>query len=294
MPPAPTSPLPKLVLPFLDQPGNDLAIVPGIPTADECLQRCLGTSGCAGVVHGPAPQTCWLKAIMPNLGVTFTGPGAGQRTIARIGNGAFGSTLQGGVPLLNSMALVSPNGQWAFLMQTDNNAVVYDLSAGKATWATGTAGKGQGPAFVSMEADSALKVRDQTGGSIWASGTAGGTAAPYTLSLQDGGVLVVTTAAGSPVWTSAGGALVTNPPATAAPVTVATIVGPAGTITITQSQLDQRVYMDAGTRYSSITVAAGYLMYLSGPNYHSGAVSSGTWNTTFTNYDTAVVSKKPA
>jgi hypothetical protein len=103
-----------------------------------------------------------------------------------------GQTLKGET----SDAIVSKNGFFRAVMQTDCNFVVYN--APRALWASGTQGRGSG-CFVAMQGDGNLVVYTQGGVPVWASGTNGNANAEVVM--QDDGNLVVY-AGGRALWAS--------------------------------------------------------------------------------------------
>jgi hypothetical protein len=94
--------------------------------------------------------------------------------------------------------LVSSNGKYTAMMQSDGNFVIYAGSS--AIWATGSNGKGVAPYKLAMQADVNLVVYGSSN-AIWASGPRGGTA-PYTLIMQDDGNLVIYDSSNRAVWAS--------------------------------------------------------------------------------------------
>ena len=263
----------QVFLPFLDMAGSDLAGSPvtGVATASSCLNLCSTTPGCVGVSYGPSLQSCWLKSSFGNAGLSFTGSGAAKRILGSSAS-VIGSTLQQSVSLAAGSALADVNGNWALLMQSDNNLVIYNLSTGTPAWSTGTQGRGSGAAYVTLQPDSNLNLKDSTGTSLWASGKGGGSAGPYLLTMQSSGNLVVSDASGVTVWTSGSGnsyTVATNVPAqsgTYKPVVVpAVISGPNGTVIFGPAQVGQAVQLTASNQYTSVTVATGYSLQLTGP-----------------------------
>jgi hypothetical protein len=115
--------------------------------------------------------------------------------------------------LTQGQKLVSGNGKFSAIMQSDGNFVVY--MGTQAIWATNTNNKGRAPYRLAMQPDGNLVVygssdQDVTlpervcrAGSacvaIWATGLPGGKA-PYTLQMQDDGNLVMYDGDSRPVW----------------------------------------------------------------------------------------------
>lgn len=99
--------------------------------------------------------------------------------------------------------IVSNNGRYQLVLQSDGNLVLYGLKGrvpGGATWATGTDGKGGTLAVLQSDGNFVLYGPSGrvSGGALWGSGTdgKGGTS----LVMQDDGNLVIYRADGSPVW----------------------------------------------------------------------------------------------
>jgi hypothetical protein len=101
-----------------------------------------------------------------------------------------------GQTLLSGQHLVSSNGLYTLIMQSDGNLVEY--TAGLPFWATGTQG-GAGTRAV-MQTDGNLVVYSPTGAALWSSGS-GGHSGTINLSLLNNGDLVVNGPAG-PLWTN--------------------------------------------------------------------------------------------
>jgi len=283
----------QVLLPFLDISGNDLPGSPltGVASASSCLTTCTNTSGCAGISYAPTSQQCWLKKNMFNAGITATGQGAAQRVIGHVGSLWSNSMLSG--PLLNGQALVSSNSQFALLMQSDNNLLIYSLVTGNPLWATNTAGKAPpGAAHMELDLDSNLAVyySQMPQIALWTSGTQGGTSSSYSVTLLDTGVLAVNDAAGSLVWSSAQGALITNKP-TPAPLIIATISGPnTPTITVSASQVGQHIPLNVSSTYTSLVTVSGYTTSITGPAQANAMVSGpSTWTGPYTGFNSIQV-----
>lgn len=108
-------------------------------------------------------------------------------------------TLPSGGTLQPNQSLASTSGQYTVVMQGDGNLVLYD-AAGKALWASNTAG--QGPSFLAMQGDGNIVVyRLSDGQPTWSSSTNG--RGPSHLVLQnDGNFVVYRDADGAPSWAS--------------------------------------------------------------------------------------------
>lgn len=117
----------------------------------------------------------------------------------------------------SNQCLVSPNGRYAFVFQSDGNAVVYDKTT--AIWAKPNliaAGR-----LLSFQADGNLVIYNSNGSVAWAAGTNGKNA--EILQMQDDGNLVIYASGGKALWASKN-ATTTTP---AKPATPATPTQPA-------------------------------------------------------------------
>jgi hypothetical protein len=94
-------------------------------------------------------------------------------------------TLPGRVTLYEGDKLVSTDGRFTAIMQSDGNFVVYYNGHG-ALWSTGT--NGNSGAYVVMQADGNLVVRRSDGVALWASNTSG---SGLYLTMQTDGNLVM-------------------------------------------------------------------------------------------------------
>jgi hypothetical protein len=100
--------------------------------------------------------------------------------------------------LTQNQKLVSRNGKYEAVMQSDGNFVIYAENR-EPIW-TGTNGMGLPDYRLGMQADSNLVVYGSSG-PTWASGIRTGTA-PYTLVMQDDGNLVIYDSSSRAIWTS--------------------------------------------------------------------------------------------
>ena len=108
------------------------------------------------------------------------------------------STLSAGQELQAGQELISAGGQYALVMQTDGNLVVY--GNGCVIWASNTTGTGSHD-YLAMQGDGNLVIYQAGGKPVWASNTAG-TGSGNRLAMQVNGNLVVYTSASKPVWAS--------------------------------------------------------------------------------------------
>ena len=102
--------------------------------------------------------------------------------------------LNPGQELHADESLVSANGQFSLVLQTDGNLVLSE--GGEAVWATGT--DGREISKIIMQEDGNLVLYATNGDPVWASQTDGNNGA-YLL-LQDDRNVVIYSADGSPLW----------------------------------------------------------------------------------------------
>jgi len=93
----------------------------------------------------------------------------------------------------------SANGNHNFVMQSDNNAVIYNTTNGDSLWTTGTNGKGTSPLSFIYQTDGNLILSDNNNKSYWASNTNG--KGSTGLIMQTDGNLVLYNGT-TPVWAS--------------------------------------------------------------------------------------------
>lgn len=111
-------------------------------------------------------------------------------------NRSVGASLSAPATLGVNLRLISSDGRFEAVMQTDGNFVLYQGST--PLWATGT--KGSGANHVALQSDGNLVVYDAANNPKWASRTNGRGGARLTL--QNDGNLVLYTAGNSAVWAS--------------------------------------------------------------------------------------------
>jgi hypothetical protein len=107
------------------------------------------------------------------------------------------STLKNGQIMLRGQYLLSGNGLYALILQSDGNLVLYG-SGYRALWNSGTAGKGA--TFLGMQGDGNLVLYTDAKKAVWASGTNGNTGC-YA-SVQNDGNFVVRDSSGAARWNS--------------------------------------------------------------------------------------------
>jgi hypothetical protein len=116
--------------------------------------------------------------------------------------------LQVGQQLNINDRLVSPNGIYTLLMQTDGNLVLYQdaIDVSTAYWATNTWAlpANERPTSALIQVDAHFVLYDANGVARWASGTWGpGYVAPY-VALEDDGNLIIYHDGTRPLWASGG------------------------------------------------------------------------------------------
>jgi|GEM_PF-5326357 len=124
---------------------------------------------------------------------------AGTLSAAALRGRAIGDSLQSGQSLQKGQSLLSKNGDYELVMQSDGNFVLYsrDLGAQGAIWSTGTY-KGCVGQYVAMGTDGNLVVYGSR--PCWASNTQGHSGAR--LIVQDDGNTVIYDTANKAIWTS--------------------------------------------------------------------------------------------
>ncbi len=113
---------------------------------------------------------------------------------------AAGSALTPGQSLNPGDFLVSNNGNFTLIYQTDGNLVLYRQD-GTPIWWTGT--DGTAPGAVSVTSDGDVVMTDADGNAVWATGTGGHAGA--SLDLQDSGALQLVDRNGSVLFDSGSG-----------------------------------------------------------------------------------------
>lgn len=97
------------------------------------------------------------------------------------------NSLSPGQSLGVNQALLSTNGKWELIMQSDGNLVIYRRETGHAMWSTNTHGKDVMRAV--MQGDGNFVLYTYAGKPVWASNTAGKNGS--FLIMQDDGNLVI-------------------------------------------------------------------------------------------------------
>lgn len=108
--------------------------------------------------------------------------------------------LKSGATMNPGDSLVSPNGSYELIFQTDSNLVLYSGSAGSYTnalWSTSTAGKSATSVIMQTDGNCVMYVGTDA---AWATNTSGNPGA-Y-LAVQNDGNLVVYSATGTALWQS--------------------------------------------------------------------------------------------
>ncbi len=134
------------------------------------------------------------QSVPKNTTATFRALSSGMRT--RTGP----SQLSNDQSLLPNECMISPNGGYELLYQTDGNLVLRD-AADTILWASNTSGTT--PKEAKMQSDGNFVVYDSAGTARFASGTGGNPGA--VLKLQNDGNLVIYTSGGSAIWSTGTG-----------------------------------------------------------------------------------------
>jgi hypothetical protein len=108
-----------------------------------------------------------------------------------------GAVLKAGDSLDAGMSLVSHNGLYRLIMQSDGNLVLYWKA--HPLWQTKT--RGHAAVSVIMQADGNLVLYD-TFGPLWDSRSTQPARGDYTLALQNDGDMIIYSASGHPIWQS--------------------------------------------------------------------------------------------
>ncbi len=118
------------------------------------------------------------------------------------GPGTDRNQLRAGQQLGQGQRLVSPNGRFHLVMQTDGNLVLYDGGPGlNPFWATGTWSlpADRRPTHADMQNDGNFVLYNDAGQPAWAAGVYGSFINPY-VELQDDGNLVIYHNGRTPLW----------------------------------------------------------------------------------------------
>jgi Beta-1,3-glucanase len=118
--------------------------------------------------------------------------------------GNHGNQLQAGQRLLRGQELVSTNGRFHLVLQTDGNLVLYDGAPGQnPIWATGTWNlpTERRPTHADMQTDGNLVLYNDANQPAWAAGVFGTFTNPY-LEVQDDGNLVIYHNGRTAIWAS--------------------------------------------------------------------------------------------
>lgn len=91
----------------------------------------------------------------------------------------------------DEFALVSKSRQYAAVVQSDGNLVLYKYPENKALWSSKTYGKGAAPFTLRLQNDGNLVLYDGRKIATWSSGTMGKGKPPYKLIMQDDGDLLL-------------------------------------------------------------------------------------------------------
>ena len=181
--------------------------------------------------------------------------------------------LVAGGRLLAGQSIVSPNSRYRLVYQGDGNLVLYDNTAGTATWFTGTTGA---PGQVALQGDGNLVIYSAGNAALWFTGTAGNPGA--FLAVQSDGNLVLYSRTGTPLWVYANGGTTVPIPGGLATVSgcVVTVVATgqgvsiAGALAATDcaapskstSRGDVYMFQGAAGQTVTITMTAGFDTFL--------------------------------
>lgn len=158
-------------------------------------------------VMGSTPQDFSMHMLTPNPGFKQYAGALDHPTDLDLGSDHNkGCRMNAGDYLHQGDFLVSPNGNFFLLLQSDGNLVEYTHYQGNAdsiVWLSGTAGKAT-QCFAAMQGDGNFVLYkgtpDRNEGPLWSAATNSGT---NFLQLQDDGNLVVYKKGGGAVWSSA-------------------------------------------------------------------------------------------
>jgi hypothetical protein len=98
-----------------------------------------------------------------------------------------------------SNILISQEGKYRVVLQTDGNLTVKDASD-VLKWSSGSSNLGEGPYRFVMQGDGNIAVRDSKNNFIWGSGTANVGTGPYNLYIQDDGNFAAYDSKGAYIW----------------------------------------------------------------------------------------------
>jgi hypothetical protein len=122
--------------------------------------------------------SCFLLGIVTTMGLFGCSSIAGladssnegtKTALVGVDQNNLGSKLQAGQQLVCNQYLLSPNGLYKLILQTDGNLVIYNQTTNKAVWATYTNGKPVVKAV--MQGDGNFVLYGSNGASYWSSRT---------------------------------------------------------------------------------------------------------------------------
>lgn len=113
-----------------------------------------------------------------------------------VGNASFTGTetIYNGATLQSNQYIMSPNGRYVLMMQTDGNLVAYGW--GHSIWASNTSGNAG--AYLGMQSDGNIVIYATDGHPVWSTGTN----AAQSLVMQDDGNIVAYSTSGQKQWAS--------------------------------------------------------------------------------------------
>jgi hypothetical protein len=111
--------------------------------------------------------------------------------------GSSGDVLLENNSLIPNQTIVSANGKYVLVYQTDGNLVMYNVGGG---YIWGTQVFGYAPGRLVMQNDGNLVVYDNSNKAVWASNTNNKGTGPYRLIMQNDRNLVIYDAKNQPTW----------------------------------------------------------------------------------------------
>jgi hypothetical protein len=112
------------------------------------------------------------------------------------GSSTSGDRLLSGQQLTPGQSIVSANGCFRFIYQTDGNLVLYRTNGNQAVWASNTVGSARNAI---MQTDGNLVVYNANGSAVWASNTAGNSGG-WLIVQNDGNVVIYRPNGGPAIW----------------------------------------------------------------------------------------------
>lgn len=145
----------------------------------------------------PTQQPVCSKTIYVNVSSSSTPPSSDPPPSEEPSTSSP-SYLTGNQQLNTNDSLVSTNGAYKLVMQSDGNLVMYKVSTGSATWSSGTSGSGGVRA--KFQTDGNFVIYKSSGTVAWQTNTSGKNG--YKITMQGDGNLVIATSGGTVLWSS--------------------------------------------------------------------------------------------